>query len=172
MRPRPEKIRKFFAWSEDLDYLVLRPLSHITTNWELTWDHDALEYVPEDDSFAMLMNGLIKDLSASPLPNQHHKTEDSLAEYVIKHLKWPIRKENGRWVGADYTSILEQGGFHDIDQKQLVLAAAGRVRATIKLGQLHFDNIEDSHQRMLATVLTIVLYHRCSEESLRTTAHL
>ncbi len=167
MRPRPEKIRKFFAWSERLDYLVLRPLSHITLNWELTWDHDASRYEPEDNSFAELMNLLIDDLSASPLPNQHHKTEDSLAAYVIEHLKWPIRKINGRWVGADYESILEQGGFHDVDQKQLVLAAAGRIRAAIKLGQLHFDDVEESHQRMLAAVLTIILYHRYDERSLK-----
>jgi hypothetical protein len=160
LRPKPEKVLRFFSSSEHLDYLVLRPLSHIAPYWELTWDHSAKRYVVEDDSFAELLNSLVQDLSRSILPSQHHKSEDILAQYVIEHLKWPIRKENGRWVGVDYDSILEQGGFHDVDQQQLLLAAAGRIRAAIKLGQLHFDNMEESHQRMLATVLSIILYHR------------
>lgn len=63
-------------------------------------------------------------------------------------------------VGADYDSILEQGGFHDIDEANLVAAAAGRVRAALERGQMHWDDMEDSHRRMLAAVLSVILYHR------------
>jgi hypothetical protein len=54
---------------------------------------------------------------------------------VVKHLKWPIRKEGKRWVGSDYNAIIQQGGFDDLDEKDLVLAAAGRIRTAIDRGQ-------------------------------------
>lgn len=159
----PEAIcrrRAFFAWSDRLDYLVLRPLSHISMSWELTWDHAAQQYVPEKGSFAKLMNGLIDDLAAAEPPGRYHDNEDRLAEYVVEHLKWPIRKQGGRWVGADYVSILEQGAYRDLDHLNLILAAAGRMQAALDRGQDHFDQMEEGHQRMLAGVLTVILYHR------------
>jgi len=79
---------------------------------------------------------------------------------VIAKLKWPIVKVKGRWIGADYASILEQGGFGDIDQQDLVAAVAGRIHAAIRFGQHHFDDMERSHRDMLAAVLTIIFYHR------------
>lgn len=157
----PEDVRAFFAWSNDtLDRLVLRPLSHITMNWELGWDHEAQAYEPETDSFAGILNRTIIDLSNASPPRRYHDNEDRLAHFVVENLGWPIRKERGRWIGADYQSILEQGGFHDIDQAELLQAAAGRVHAALDRGQMHFDDMEDSHRRMLAAVLTIILYHR------------
>ena len=56
--------------------------------------------------------------------------------------------------------MLEQGGFNDIDEKNLVLSACGRVKAAIDRGQLHFDDMEKFHRKMLADVLAIILYHR------------
>jgi len=159
-----DDVRAFFASSDGiLDRLVLRPLSHITLNWELTWDDDAQAYIPEEDSFAAILNQTIQDLSKTHPPKRYHDNEDSMAEFVIEHLHWPIRKERGFWVGADYDSILEQGGFHDIDQADLLQAAAGRVHAALDRQQTHFDQMERSHQRMLAAVLSIILYHRGNE---------
>jgi hypothetical protein len=143
--------------------MVLRPLSHITLNWELTWDHATQQYEPEADSFASILNKTITDLAVIDPPERYHDHEDRLAEYVIANLGWPIRKERGRWVGADYHSILEQGGFEDIDQIELLRAAAGRVHAALERQQMHFDDMEESHQRMLGAVLTIILYHRGNE---------
>lgn len=154
----------FFAWSNDtLDYLVLRPLSHIASSWELSWDQQAQRYWPEEDSFGAALNQMIFDLAHITPPQRYHDHEDRLAEYAIAQLKWPIRKIGGRWVGADYDSLLEQGGCHDVDQADLLLAAAGRVHAALKRGQMHFDDMEISHRRMLGTVLSIILYHRGPE---------
>ena len=155
------QVRDFFAQSDFLDYLVLRPLSHIRPNWEITWDRGSNRYAPEDDSFAGLVNELIDDLSQASPPKRYHDHEDRLAEYVRDgHLRWPIRKDGQRWVGADYQSILEQGAYGDIDLADLLLAAAGRVHAALRRGQMHFDDMEESHRRMLGAVLSIALYHR------------
>ncbi|MBI2722483.1 MAG: hypothetical protein HYX39_09935 [Bacteroidetes bacterium] len=149
----------FFSNSGLLDYLVLRPLSHIELNWELTWDEAENKYI-EEDGFSRPLNNLIKEIVSSDVPEKYHNNEDILAEYVIKKMKWPIKKVGNRWVGDDYKSILEQGGFSDINETNLVKAAAGRIHAAIRCGQKNFDSMEDSHQRILATVMSIMLYHR------------
>lgn len=69
-------------------------------------------------------------------------------------------KKGSRWIGADYASILEQGGFKDSDQLDLIQAAAGRVHAAFDFGQTHFDEMDDGHQTMLAALMTIIIYHR------------
>jgi hypothetical protein len=155
-------MKSFFAdsKSDSLDREVLRPLSHIKGNWELTWDDSKDKYVEEDDSYAQQLNDLISELDAAVPPARYHDNEDRLSEYVRDNLKWPIRKDGARWVGADYDSIIEQGGFDDLDEKNLVLAAAGRIRAAQARGQDHYDAMEKSHRRMIAAVLSVILYHR------------
>lgn len=156
----PDAVRRFFAWSDSLDHLVLRPLSHIRSAWEITWDHQAGQYEPEPDSFAGDLNLLIEELATTRPPARYHDNEDRLAQYVVDRLHWPIFKQGNRWMGADYATILEQGGFDDIDQEELLLAAAGRVHAALKHKQTHLDEMEESHRDMLAAVLTIILYQR------------
>ncbi|NUN66745.1 hypothetical protein HCU40_18765 (plasmid) [Pseudanabaena biceps] len=159
-------MKEFFGNSDLLDLLVLRQLSHIKGNWELIWDRENEEYEPEENSYAEEVNQLIEELSLVEPPEKYHKNEDSLAEYLIANLNSEITKVNGRWVRAAYTSraiyasILEQGGFHDIDQTNLILAAAGRIKAAMDRKQNHFDDMERSHQEMLADVIAIILYHR------------
>ena len=162
--PSIEDVRNFFAWSDLLDYDVLRPLDHIKPLWEATWDHEAQRYEPEYNSYAQDLNVMIEDIAITQPPSKYHDNEDRLAHYVIEHLKWKIRKERGRWVGMDYESILEQGGFHDLDQAELLTAATGRVYAAIKFGQTHYDDMEESHRKMLASILSIILYHRTTYE--------
>jgi hypothetical protein len=153
--------KEFFSNSDLLDHLVLRPLSHIKANWEITWDRDKQEYETEEESYAELLNLLIEELSHVNPPSRYHENEDCLAEYVISSkLNWNIKKVGGRWVGEDYAFILEQGGFYDIDEENLILATAGRIKAAIDRNQIHFDDMEQSHQKMLADVLAIILYHR------------
>lgn len=147
-------------WSDLLDYMVNRELSHIRANWELTWNHSEQKYEPEEDSYAELLNELFRELSAVEPPSKYHDNEDRLAEYLRNNSLWKIRKVKGRWVGAPYESILEQGGFSDIDQKDLVLAASGRIKAAINHGQMHFDDMEESHRYILSIVIVIILYHR------------
>jgi hypothetical protein len=149
-----------FANSDCLDHMVLRPLSHIRMNWELTWDRKAGTYFVEQDSCAGLLNNLLTELENSSPPSRYHDNEDCLAKFVVEHLKWPIKKIGNRWVGADYDSILEQGGFYDVDQTNLIFAAAGRILVAKRLGQTHFDEMEESHRRMLGAVLAIILYFR------------
>jgi len=150
----------FFTRSSVLDMEVLRPLSHILPYWETTWDPAEQKYSEEEGSYATQLNALIDELDTATPPAKYHDNEDRLAEHVIKHLKWPIRKEGTRWVGEDYHVVLQQGGFNDSDERDLVLAAAGRIRAAIDRGQTHYDDMEESHRRMLAAVLTTILYHR------------
>ena len=42
--------------------------------------------------------------------------------------------------------FLEQGGFSDDDQQNLLIAAAGRIKVAIDYNQLHFDDMEKGHQ--------------------------
>jgi len=93
-------------------------------------------------------------------PFQYHRNEDCLAEYVNANLNWNLKNVGGRWVGEEYSVILEQGGFNDINLVNLKLAAAGRIKAAIIRKQLHFDDMEQSHQKILADVLAIILYHQ------------
>ena len=148
----------FFANSEDFDLMVLRPLSHIDLCWELIWDDDANAYV-EDREFGMLVNQLMAELGETDPPAKYHDNEDALAEYVKQNFNWGIKKVNGRWAG-DYASVLEQGGFSDINQSELVHAAAGRIASARTFGQNHFDEMEPGHQKMLASVISIIVYHR------------
>jgi hypothetical protein len=150
----------FFGQSDLLDHLALRQLSHINGNWELTWDDDEERYEPEEDSYAEKVNQLIVELGRVDPPKKYHENEDCLAEYVIANLNWKIKKINGRWLGEDYAAILEQGGFNDFDEKNLILAAAGRIKAAMDRNQHHFDEMEQSHQNMLADAIAIILYHR------------
>jgi hypothetical protein len=157
--PTPDDRREFFAWSDSLDRAVLRPLSNIKLNWELMWDHDEKRYQPEEGSFAGDLNALIDCISAAPRPDRYHDNEDVVANYLASQPGSTLRKEGGRWKGDDYFSILERGGFRDIDQRQLRLAAVGRVCAAIEHGQRHFDEMEEGHREMLAIIMTIILYH-------------
>ncbi|MFA5850958.1 MAG: hypothetical protein WC833_13890 [Bacteroidales bacterium] len=156
--------KKFFAQSDLLDYMVLRPLSHINMSWEMTWDRNNQEYEREPDTFASLLIDLTTEISKTTPPAKYHDNEDCLAEYVKQSLNWKIHKQGNRWVGFDYESILEQGGFKDLDEKNLVQAATGRVKAALDRGQLHFDDMEESHRKMLAAVMAIIIYHRSSQQ--------
>lgn len=156
-------IKDFFKNSCLLDHMILRPLWHIKPNWELTWNGH--EYEPEEDSYASLLNKLIDELSQLTPPLKYHDHEDRLVEFMRDKSSWDIKKVNGRWVGESYGFILEQGGFSDIDQKDLKLAVVGRIKAAIDRGQRHFDDMEDGHQKMLGDVLTIIMYHQSDDDA-------
>ena len=151
---------EFFGWSDLLDHMVTRQLAHIRENWELTWDHKIKKYESEEESYADLINELVLELSDIEPPEKYHDNEDRLAEYCKASLNWDIRKIGNRWVGSSYASILEQGSFKDWNQKDLCLAASGRIKAALHRGQMHFDDMEEFHRKMLADVIAIILYHR------------
>ncbi len=155
-----ETVKAFFAHSETLDHLVLRPLSHIHSNWELWWDDEKACYESEDDSFSDQLNLLIAEVARARPPRRYHDNEDRLAMYVAKHLKWNIRKEGPRWVGADYAAIIEHGSYYDMDERELVLAVAGRVQAAFEHRQTHIDLMDKSHAKMLGAVMTVICYRR------------
>lgn len=161
----PETVRAFFAASENIDHDVLRPLSHITSAWEMLWDREAGSYEPEPGTFAADLNAIIEQIASTPRPDRYHDHEDTLAEAVIRDLKWPIQKKGSRWIGANYESILEQGAFSDFGQQDLASSTAGRVHAALDRGQLDFDHMDESHAHMLAAIMTIMIYHRYSDGS-------
>jgi hypothetical protein len=161
-------VKTFFANCEVVDGEILKPLSHIRPYWELSWDKDIDAYRSEDGSFAGMFNALIDELEGVTPPSKYHDNEDALAESVQKNLNWGISKKNGKWVGknggrldpSDYIVTLQQGGFHDFNQENLVIAVAGRIRAAVKRGQLRYRDVEESHRRIIAGVLGNILYHR------------
>ena len=155
-----ERIKEFFGRSNIFDEMVTLQLSHIRGNWELTWNDSEKKYEPEENSYAELVNELAIDLANLEPPLKYHDNEDRLAEYCKFSLNWKIQKIGNRWEGSDYVSILEQGGFNDYNQENLCLAACGRVKAALKRGQLNFDDMEESHRKILANVMAIALYHR------------
>ncbi len=165
-------VKQFFEASDFVDHEVLRPLSHIRFNWELIVDPTTGRYFNEKDSFAWLFNHLIDELASATLPARYHDSEDRLGEHVKKSLNWDIRKQRGIWVNAegkrlhptDYLAMLEQGGFKTDGDSDLVEAATERIRAAIARGQNHFDDMERSHQVILAGVLAAILYHRDPHE--------
>ncbi len=157
-----DSVRAFFASSSWLDQLVLRPLSHIAPNWEVRWDEGLKRYRPEVGSFAEDLNRVAELVATCQRPLKYHEQEDILAENVVRELKWPVQKKNGRWQGEEYAAVLEQGAFDDLDQRNLIAAAVGRVHAALDVGQKHFDDMEDGHFYMLATLLSIIIYHRYS----------
>ena len=161
-------IREFFEPGDYMEHEVLRPLSHIRANWELQIDSESGRYLEEEDSFAALFNALIDELATTQPPLRYHDNEDRLGEHVQKHLNWKIRKAGSTWVNqegsrlhpSDYLALLEQGGFDHDGIPNLVLAASGRIQAALERGQYHFDDMERSHQVILAGVLGAILYHR------------
>lgn len=165
----------FFACSDYLDHEVLRPLSHIRANWEVSWDPVTSRCIPEEDSYAQLLNEVIDELGACVPPLKYHDNEDRLGEHVQRTLNWGIVKKGKRWVGRDgdvlcpgeYVTMLEQGGYKDFDLNDLLLAAAGRIRAAIDRGQSHFDDMEQGHRYLLAGVLACIVYHRDGWAALR-----
>jgi hypothetical protein len=163
----PQQVLNFFERSDLLDRFVLRPLSHIAPNWDLAWDPQLCRYELEADSFAGDLNFIIEEISQTKRPARYHDHEDTLAEATVRELNWPIQNKNGKWIGADYQSILEQGAFNDIGQKDLIASATGRVHAAMDFSQMHFDEMEIGHLNMLAALMTIAIFHRdCSGESL------
>jgi hypothetical protein len=143
-----------------LNQAVLKPLSHISIGWELTWDQPFQKYREENGNYSKLVNRLINELEKVTPPQKYHDNEDTLANYLITRLGWNITKVKGSWTGTDYASILAQGGFRDAEETDLIKAAAGRIRYAINFGQVHFDDMEAGHQKTLAIVMTIILYHR------------
>lgn len=162
--PPRETVRKFFARSELIDHDVLRPLAHAKGNWEVSWDAHTQRYEHEEDSFAKYLNLLIDDIAETAVSPRYHDNEDVVAGYLASRPGSKIEKKGGRWIGGDYGWILEQGGFDDIDQGELLTSAIGRVTAALERGQMTYDEMEQGHRLMLADVLTIILYHRSNYE--------
>ncbi|MBD0780102.1 hypothetical protein HPE56_20070 [Maribacter sp. ANRC-HE7] len=156
-------IEDFFYKSTYLDMFVLKPLWIARGNWDLSWDSETKRYIVEEDSFGQEINDLISEIENTKPPKKYHDNEDILAEYVNQNLNWDIKKIKNRWEGAEYKSILEQGGFGDIDEKNLVSAATARIHTAIKFGQKHFDEMENGHMIILSNILSIILYHRFTQ---------
>ncbi|HDM8204515.1 TPA: hypothetical protein P0E29_005054 [Vibrio harveyi] len=154
------QIKSFFDDSESVRDLVLQPLEHIRSNWDLYWDDSELRYVEEEHSFGSELNKLILEIAATLAPEDYHQHEDKVAQFYQESSDIHIQKNGRFWAGEDYRSILEQGGFNDFEQKDLVLSAAGRVKAALDRSQYHIDNMEKGHQVVLCMILSNILYHR------------
>jgi len=166
------RLTQFFKPSDYIEHEILRPLDHMRLNWELTVNQTTGRYEDEEDSFAWLFNHLIDELETVVPPLKYHDSEDRLGEHVQKKLNWSFSKAKGIWFSAegkrlhssDYLAMLEQGGFKIDGDSDLVLAASGRIKAAMDRGQAHFDDMERSHQVVLAGIMASILYHRDPQE--------
>ena len=159
----PDKVRRFYAWCDSLDRFVLRPLSHIAPNWEATWSHGLQQYVPEHDSFAQDLNEIIERIAICPRPSAYHSHEDAIIETSIRKSGWPVQKKGNRWITTDYRSLLQSGSFYDLEQLNLIAAAAGRTQAAMDFDQMSYDNMEEGHQYILSAILSLIIYQRYSD---------
>ena len=75
------EVKKFFAQSEYLDQMVLRPLSHIDQDWELIRGNDG--YLAEEGNLSAHLINLIDVLASTEPPKKYHDNEDRLAEYLV-----------------------------------------------------------------------------------------
>ncbi|MGF1680201.1 hypothetical protein [Photobacterium minamisatsumaniensis] len=150
-------MRNFFEHCDYFERLVTKPLFYIKPEYELDWLDGKL--VEREDSFACYLNQLFDELDNVVSPNNYHKYEDIIAEYCA--LEEPtIRKKGILWIGQDYGWILENGSYDDIDEQNLVLAIAGRVKAAKRFNQCNFDEMEHGHRTMLTELLQCFIYHR------------
>ncbi|UQA50978.1 hypothetical protein [Vibrio sp. ED002] len=154
------QIKSFFDDSESIRDLVLQPLEHIRSNWDLYWNDSELRYVEEEHSFGSELNQLILEIATIQAPENYHQHEDKVAHIYQESSDIHIQKNGRFWGGEDYRSILEQGGFDDVEEKDLVLSAAGRIKAALGREQYHIDNMEKGHQIVLCMILSNILYHR------------
>jgi hypothetical protein len=152
-------IINFFKNSDLLDYEVLRPLSHIRSNWDLSYDSSGY-FIEEPDSFGHAFNSLLNELENTDIPQRYHDNEDQLASYVQDKLDKEIEKIGNRWIGMEYQIILQDGGFFDFNEENLVQSAKGRIIAANNYDQFHYDDMENGHRKLLALVLSLILYHR------------
>ncbi len=133
------------------------PLSYIKSDYELEWIDGKL--VESDTSFALYLNQLFDELENVVAPKNYHKYEDRIAKYCASE-EDSIYKKGKFWVGDDYGWILESGSYHDINEENLILAIAGRVKAALNRKQKTFDEMEERHRLMLSELLRCFIYHR------------
>jgi hypothetical protein len=158
----------FLGKSTYLDRLALKPISHICPYWELTWDDEKAQYIPEDGSFAEELNEVLTELNRIIPPDNYHKFEDELIEHVSKQSGNTLFNHEGEWLAyikgeikkAEYDHALERGSFHDPYEFNLLKAVAGRIKEALERGQTHFDDMEHYHQLTLAAIITVILYKR------------
>jgi hypothetical protein len=159
----------YFAQSEMLDYTVLRPLDHVFGNWELIWDSAEYKYRPEEDSFADHINILIQEIASSIPPDNYHYYENKLAEMYDAVKRGELKLDNSGkiWINASTgCRVSKEWVGHMIEQSRsgsdslpdLVLAASGRVAASMKHGISHFDELDHGHMEMLAIVMMVILF--------------
>lgn len=156
------EIRDFFYNSEQLDYMVLRPLSHLNGDWELLWDEQNERYEQDGNTFANLLNELIEEIAKTTPPKNYHHYEDSLIELAKKKLNWNIQKDAGRWTVKDYRAPLVEGAYFDFKQEKLIQAASGRIQAAIARGQTEYDTMDNGHQFILSVVMSIIVFQRAT----------
>ncbi|GHY52645.1 hypothetical protein VCSRO70_3444 [Vibrio cholerae] len=150
-------MRKFFENCDYFERLVTKPLYYIKHEYELNWLDGKL--IESEDSFACYLNQLFDELDNVVAPEYYHQYEDIIAKYC--ELDEPtIRKKGKLWVGQDYGWIIENGAYDDIDQENLVLAIAGRVKAAQRFHQNTFDEMEERHRVMLSELIQCFIYHR------------
>lgn len=151
------EVKNFFAQSEYLDQMVLRPLSHLDLEWELIQGNDG--YLLEEGNLSAHLINLIDVLASTVPPKKYHDNEDRLAEYLVS-MGSKIQKKGQYWIGDDYGFVLQQASLaHQLNNEELIFSAAGRVVAAIKHKQYKFDEMEEGHQAMLAAILTILVFN-------------
>lgn len=152
-----------------MDGTVTRPLSHIAPHWELIWQDKERRYLDEEYSLGSHFNDLIEDISVSPKPKNYHRYMDNHLIYrsdiVLKNKIWCDVSTDDKIDVEMMGHYISQEAIGDLEAKNLILAAAGRIEVSRKLGFENYDELDDNHMGMLAQILTSILYCRSSDPS-------
>lgn len=163
----PSTVYSFFYRSDYLDYVVLRPLSHVAPNWELVIGGDYL-FEEEDGSLAAHLNVLVEEISLIVPSIDYHSYENNIlynySNFLNKYqLKGKIWHDKSTGLPLDKSEIgymIEQGSSGQVDVPDLVMAAAGRIATSMYYGVDHFDKLDSGHMAMLGIIITIILFRR------------
>jgi len=150
---------KFFADSHWIEFYVTRPLQHIAGAYEIDWDEELRQYVPVDvpleTTLVSQLNDVLETVEALEPKQGYHDFEDKILSSMTA--RYPLFKIGKLWLGEDYATMLEYGGWQQ--QHGILLAAAGRVRAAKKRGQHHFDEMHEAHRDVLGELLAIAVFY-------------
>ncbi|MFN7310785.1 MAG: hypothetical protein ACK5T0_05370 [Vampirovibrionales bacterium] len=166
-----QKVLNFFANSDFLDRVVLRPIDHLGYDWELTWDSDKQEYKPEQNSLAEHLNILIRDIASATPEKYYHTLENKWIE-LFSDVKQGAYKLNSNRLWVDSLTdepvpkdmlghMLEQATCCYEDIPDLITAVAGRVQTSMGRGKkTHFDQLDNGHMQMIGIIMTVILFRR------------
>ncbi|CAG9001425.1 MAG: hypothetical protein CENE_03445 [Candidatus Celerinatantimonas neptuna] len=144
----------FFANSQQLDILVLKPLNKIQPNWLLNWDDENRIYVQTPDCFACKINYLIDCIQAAPYSINYTDQQQQLMSHLIS---LPLPKTVFE-LNQCYILLLKNGFYIDKWGQDLISLLSTLVNRLQHIGFLHFDHLDDRMQKKTSLLMSLILF--------------